>query len=268
MSLVIGTQLYGWGQVYGMRGQDIADHYDEVLGAIGAMGMDTAEAFIGAWDEAGLRAWASMLRAHGLRPASMYTGGAVHSEDEAKATHKTLLKSAPALASEGFTVLSMNPDPIGREKTDAELATQASALEQLGGALKEAGVALALHNHTPEMLSESREFHNNLRKTDPSLVGLCLDFHWCWRGGADPYAIYEEYKDRVFTLHLRQSRDGIWTEALEDGDIDYRPLIDDLVASGFAGPVIVELALEDGTPETRDVVENNRVSLEYLRSLM
>ena len=47
-----------------------------------------------------------------------------------------------------------------------------------------------------------------------------------------------------------------------------RSIITDLLRRGFAGPFIIELAIEEGTPQTRDVVENNRRSAEYLKSLM
>ena len=38
-------------------------------------------------------------------------------------------------------------------------------------------------------------------------------------------------------------------------------------ASRFAGPIVVELAIEPGTPQTRDVIENHRRSREYVREI-
>jgi len=91
--------------------------------------------------------------------------------------------------------------------------------------------------------------------------------HWCWRGGADPHVIYQEYADRVVGLHVRQSVDAIWTEALGDGDLDYAPMLKDLEARGFARPVVVEIAFEEATRITRSIAENNRLSLQWPRAL-
>lgn len=268
MSLMIGTQLYGWGQVYAQRGVTLDDHLPEVLSAIRDMGMATAESASALLDAATVPAWGRLLCEHGLTPASIYSGGAFHEEALAAEALEGLTRAGEALAASGFSVLVLNPNPIGREKTDAELATQAAYLQRLGERLAGMGVALGLHNHTPEMVSGAREFHFNLRETDPAAVGLCMDVHWCWRGGSDPWALYEEYADRLVSLHLRQSVGGVWSEAFGEGDLDYRPMMQDLNARQFAGPVIIELALEADTPQTRDVVENNRLSFEYLKSLL
>jgi inosose dehydratase len=268
MSLLTGTQLYGWGQVYSMGGEQISDHYDEVLSSISDMGLDTAEGSLNAQEPGSVREWAALLRQHDLRPASLYSGGGFHSEEPAEATIDQLAAAGRVMAEEGFSVLDLNPDPIGREKTDEELTIQARSLEDLGAQLKDMGIALGLHNHTPEMVNGGREFHHNLRQTDPDLVGLCMDVHWCHRGGGDAAAIFEEYERRIVGLHLRQSIDGVWAEDFCDGDLDYRPIIDALVAQEFEGPVLIELAIEEGTPQTRGPEENHRRSAEHLRSLM
>jgi inosose dehydratase len=268
MPFPFSTQMYGWGQDYARRGLDLADHYDEALADIAAAGFDSAENSLDRADPHSATAWADLLRAHGLRPISLYSGGAFHESASADTAIAQLAVCAPVMAAEGFSVLCVNPDPIGRAKTDAELATQARKLEALGAALQPFGIALGLHNHTPEMINGGREFHTNLRTTDPSLVGLFMDVHWCWRGGADPYAIYDEYADRIVGLHVRQSVDAIWTEALGDGDLDYRPMLTDLRSSNFTGPVVLEIAFEEATKITQSIADNNRQSLDYLRSLL
>jgi inosose dehydratase len=268
MGLLIGTQLYGWGQRFALDNKSLPDHYEHVLSAIAEMGMQTAEECIPASDADFPRRWADLLRFYGLQPSSLYCGGAFHEEALAAGTIAALLPLAEAMAEAGFTSLSLNPDPIGREKTDAELAVQAEKLQELGEALVSLGISLGLHNHTPEMLGGGREFHHNLRDTDPALVGLNMDVDWCRRGGGDPYALYEQYKDRIVSLHVRQSRGGIWLEEFSEGDLDYRPLLADLVARGFTGPVLLEIAVEEETVFTRDVFEDHRRSVEYLRSLV
>jgi inosose dehydratase len=267
MDAVVGTQLYGWGQVYHARGLDLNERLDEVLAAVRECGYETAEGFLRAGDPDAAPRFAERLRAHGLRPVALYAGGALHDREKAVRAIDALLAAARPAVAAGFTVLDVNPDPIGRDKTDAELAIQADALERLGSGLRGLGMRLGVHNHDPEMRRGAREFHHNLQRTTPESVGLCLDTHWCYRGGADPLALMRQYADRVVSFHLRQSIGGIWSEELGDGDVDYRPFAAFLRGTDFAGPLLVELAIERGTPQTRDVVENHRRSREYLRSI-
>jgi len=116
---------------------------------------------------------------------------------------------------------SCNPDPIGREKTDEELKTQVTALGELGRGLNTIGMKLGIHHHLPEMANKAREFHYNFRNTKPEEAGFCYDVHWVWKGGVSPMEALKEYGHRVATWHLRQSRNGIWWEDLDTGDIDY-----------------------------------------------
>jgi sugar phosphate isomerase/epimerase len=98
-------------------------------------------------------------------------------------------------------------------------------------------------------------------------VSFCADFHWIWRGGGDPYDYLEQYVDRVGGLHLRNSVDGVWCEELGEGDLDHHRLERVLYEHGFAGPIIVELALEEGTPSTRPLVESQRISRDYVKTV-
>jgi inosose dehydratase len=264
---MIGTQLFGWWQVYRAQGRDLEEHLDEVLAAVRDCGYETAEWSLKVDDAAEPARLAERLRAHGLQPSAIYSGGRLHEAETAPGVVDRLLATAERAAGAGFTVLDLNPDPIGRDKSDAELDVQARSLERLGQGLRGLGMRLGVHNHDPEMRQDAREFQHNLRQTSPENVGLCLDTHWCYRGGADPLALLEQYSDRIVSFHLRQSAGGTWAEDFGDGDIDYRPLATWVRETRFTGPLLVELAIERGTPQTRDVVENHRRSREYARSL-
>jgi inosose dehydratase len=128
-------------------------------------------------------------------------------------------------------------------------------------------MGLWLHNHAPEMRDEGRELRSNLDRTDPALVGFCADTHWIYRGGGDLLEYLERYGDRLGSLHLRNSVAGVWSETLGDGDLDHRAIAAKLAAARFDGPLIVELAIEEGTPQTRSLVENMRISRAYLREV-
>jgi inosose dehydratase len=103
--------------------------------------------------------------------------------------------------------------------------------------------------------------------TDPRFVGFCADIHWIWRGGGDPYAYLERYGDRLGNLHLRNSRNKIWSEDLGEGDLDHPRIARILKEKRFSGPLILELAIEAGTPQTRPLVESQAISRQYLKAV-
>jgi len=104
-----------------------------------------------------------------------------------------------------------------------------------------------------------------LRHTKPNVVGFCYDVHWVWKGGVMPMDALKQYGDRVVTWHLRQSRDGVWWESLDTGDINYETVAKYAKKHNLPRRFTVELALEDGTKISRSVMENHRQSREFVR---
>ena len=129
-------------------------------------------------------------------------------------------------------------------------------------------MTLAYHFHAPAWKDDGREFHHLMTQTDPELVKLCLDTHWVYRGSGNNvdrvYEVVERYGPRVAELHLRQSRDGVWTECMEDGDIDYKRVAAGLQMQGVKPLIVLEQAVEKGTPNTMDALESHRRSREYV----
>lgn len=264
---LVGTQLYGWGQYYQRDGRDLYANLGEALSAVRDCGFDYAEGSLDAGRPENNHRFAEHLRSKGLRPVSLYTGGRLHEAGRAEEAVGRLLAGARAAREAGFFILNCNPDPIGREKTDAELRTQLEALRLLGTGLKELGMRLGIHHHTPELLSGGREFHSNFRNSTPGTIDFCYDVHWVFRGGIQPVDVLAEYADRVVSWHLRQSRNRVWWEDLAPGDIDYTAIASYARKHKMAPYYTVELALESGTKITRSVVENHRRSRDYVREI-
>ncbi len=262
---VVGSQLYGWGQYYSRDGKRLEDHLDEVFASLRDAGFDYAEGNLDVADPDGNGRFAERLRARGLRPVSLYTGGAFHEAARADETVGRITAAARVAAGAGFGVIVCNPDPIGRAKTDAELLVQARALSDLGDALSALGLRLGLHHHTPELADGAREFHSNFDRTRAGRVDFCIDTHWMYRGGVPPMDALGRYGDRVVSWHLRQSREKVWWEDLDAGDIDYTAIARLARERSMAPRYTVELALEAGTRITRTVVENHARSREFVR---
>jgi inosose dehydratase len=260
----VSCQTYVWSQVLGAQKKKLGDCLDQVFGEIRSGGYGGVETMADFLDKPDL---ADLLAKHRLRLTGVYSGGALHDREKAKPVLARLTGLGPRIKKLGCDVLVVNPDPIGREKTDAELATQTAMLTELGRELHESGVELNVHTHAPEMRSNGREFRSNLDNTDPSLVGLCADVDWIRRGGGDPYQLLTRYADRIGCCHLRNSVNGVWSESLGDGDIDYRRIAKIFADIRKRIYLTVELAYEQKTQRTRALAEDAALSRKYVRAV-
>lgn len=214
---------------------------------------------------------ASQLARHGLAMRSVYSGSSLHDPAKAEQSIRQIVAVAQAAKKAGARIVVTNPSPLpGRAaKTDQQLITQAASLDRLGSELRSLGLVLAYHNHDVELQNAAREFHHMMLGTDPRHLALCLDAHWVYRGaGHSQVALFDVlklYGPRVVELHVRQSRENVWSEALEDGDIDYQALAKALLDLGVAPHVVLEQGPEAGTPQTMSVAEIHRRSSQYAR---
>lgn len=271
MKSLIGSQSFPWWQHYNRMGKDVAEHLDETLAQVKAAGLQAWEGGFTTEEQAlQLR---DLLKKHDLVMPSMYVGGRFHEGDIAGIIKSRMLLAGWAHKYLGTKVIVCNPEPDSKEKnpkTDAQLRKQAESVNELARQLAAIGMKFAYHTHAPEMRCGAREFHHTLLGTDPALVGLCLDTHWIYRGCENSQVALEDitmlYGSRIASLHVRQSQKGIWTEYLQEGDIDFRPVAACLKAHKFSGPIIIETAFEEGTPHLLTMTESHRRSREWLES--
>jgi len=262
---VVGSNIYGWMQ-YAQRDKKPLDA-EEVISALRDCGYDYLEGYLNVEHPEENAKFAGQLKAKGLQPVSLYTTARLHEAGKVGETLSKIVAAANVCQRAGFQVISCNAEPVGREKTDEELQTQAAALAQLGDALNQLGMKLAVHQHLPEMANDAREFHYDFDHAKPDAVGWCFDVNWVWNGGVVPLDALKQYGDRVATWHLRQSRDGIWWEDLDTGDIDYAAIAKYAAEHKLAKRYSVELAIEPATKITRSAVENHRRSREFVRKV-
>jgi inosose dehydratase len=200
------------------------------------------------------------MREAGIQVPIVYHGGAMHDATAAEKTIAETVRMAEILKTAGARIVNFNPNPKAGGKSDEELATQARYTTQMSEELRQRGLRLILHHHNPEMAQNAREWRHLLAHTE---VPLCVDLHWVLRGGQDPLALLKEAGPRVASLHLRNSRQGVWTEDFGDGDIDHRAVAAWLKQTGYSGYLVVELAYEPKTEITRPLEEDLRLSREY-----
>jgi len=271
--LHVACNSYSWAVFYQREGRNFGESLDAGLADVAASGLDGYEP--GVSSAAEIDRLAPLLTKHGLEMRSLYVNSVLHEPDKAKASIADVLAIAQKAKSVGTRIIVTNPSPIGwggpANKNDTQLKTQAAALNELGAKLKGMGLTLAYHNHDVEMREAAREFHHMMVGTDPENVTLCLDAHWVYRGAGNSqvalFDIVKLYGARVSELHLRQSRDGVWAETFGQGDIDYAALADALGEHNVRPHVVLEQAVEKGTPKTMKSVEAFKQSTRHVRRL-
>ncbi|MBN2476154.1 MAG: sugar phosphate isomerase/epimerase [Pirellulales bacterium] len=269
--LHLASNQYPWIVFYRRENRDFGASLDAGLGEIAASGLDGFEPIITAPEQ--IDQLAPLLEKHGLQMRSLYVNSTLHEADQAEASIQQVLAIAEKAKTVGTRIIVTNPSPIrwgGPEnKNDAQLRVQGRALDRLGAQLAAMGVTLSYHNHDIELRHAAREFHHMMVGTDPQHVTLCLDAHWIYRGAGDSavavFDVLKLYGGRITELHLRQSVDGVWTEAFGPGDIDYPALAKYLAELGVKPHLVVEQAVEEASPKTMESVEAHRQGGRYAR---
>jgi len=267
----LACNQYPWTVYYQREGLDFNASLDKGLGEVAASGMDGFEPLVTSMqqiDELG-----PLLRKHNLEMRSLYVNSTLHDPAQVDKSTEDVLAIAKKAKEIGARIIVTNPSPIqwgGPEnKDDGQLKVQAGAMEKLGRRLAAMGMKLAYHNHDIELRNAAREFHHTMVGTDPKYVTLCLDAHWIYRGAGNSavalFDVLKLYGPRVSELHIRQSVGNIWSETLGDGDIDYRALAKYLLSINVRPHLVLEQAVEQGTPKTMGTVEAFKRSSEYAR---
>ena len=76
------------------------------------------------------------------------------------------------------------------------------------------------------------------------------------------------YWERIIELHLRQSQNQIWTEVFSTkGDVDYNRFANVLNDKNIKPLLVLEQAVENGTPHSMDALKAHRKSCLAVRDL-
>ncbi len=271
--LHLATNSYPWLTFFARDGRDFNASLDAGLEEVSRSGVDGFEPILTTPED--VARIAPLLKKHHLEMRSFYVNSVLHEADQRDRSIAEIVAVARLARDVGARIVVTNPSPIqwgGPEnKNDRQLRTQADSLNRLGEKLKDISLVLAYHNHDMELRCAAREFHHMMLATDPALVTLCLDSHWIYRGSGNSsvalFDVLELYAKRISELHIRQSVNQIWTEALCDGDIDYRKLVAQIKAIGISPHLVLEQAVEEGTPHTMDAVAAHRASCAYARQV-
>jgi inosose dehydratase len=143
------------------------------------------------------------------------------------------------------------------------------------------GLRTVFHHHCATFVETPEEIEHLLSRTDPSLVGLCLDTGHCAFGGGNPVQLASARRDRIWHVHLkdcdpaisrqarehewdypRSVREGVFCE-LGRGSVDFEGVLGGLGAT-YDGWVVVEQDVLPTTGTPAQSAERNRAFLRRL----
>jgi len=216
------------------------------------------------------------------------------------ASARTAVKTAALLASVAtgtapVIVLSDEPtaDPVRTRMAgsitadigldDAQWRVAAAGVERIARAVRdETGLRTVVHHHCASYVETPAEIDRLLERTDPALVGLCLDSGHVTYGGGSPRDVLERHRSRVWHVHFKDCepavaararaggwdyqtalRHGLFCE-LGRGSVDFPGLLADLRAAGFGGWIVVE---QDVLPAMGAPLASATRNREYLRGI-
>jgi sugar phosphate isomerase/epimerase len=177
----------------------------------------------------------------------------------------------PRLASLGGRTLGISVGAVKwgdkTPKTSEQLDAQAELLTKIFAICKLHDVVPNLHNHTYEVENNLHDLKGTLERLPNTRLGP--DLNWLVRGGVDPVAFLKEYGSQIVFLHLRdQHRDGRWSEALGEGEMDYAAIAQALRDIRFQGDAVIELAHERDFKTTRPLRESLKLSRQFVRQTL
>jgi len=144
------------------------------------------------------------------------------------------------------------------------------------------GLRTVFHPHCAGYVETPHEIDALLSRTDPALLGLCLDTGHVTFGGGDPLATLAGYADRIWHVHFKDCdpalaaqsrlegwdyhiavRRGIFCE-LGRGTVPFAGVLDALRVRNYSGWIVVEQDVLPGLGTPAASATRNR---QYLRGL-
>jgi len=81
-----------------------------------------------------------------------------------------------------------------------------AALPLLDRLVKEYDLTIAIHNHGPtDLYPTADDVWKHIGAFDPR-IGICIDVGHAWRAGGDPAAEIRQVKDRLYEVHLKDTK--------------------------------------------------------------
>jgi sugar phosphate isomerase/epimerase len=153
------------------------------------------------------------------------------------------------------------PAAVAPQATADDWRKYADRVNLAGEKTKKEGLQLGWHNHGEfHPLADGKiPFELVVENTDPTLVKYQFDVGNAAAAGADPYAYLARYKDRLYSIHVKEIQDGRSGGPLGAGTMDFKRVFTLAKAAN-----VHDYDVECGTGG--DVMANLRASAEFLKN--
>jgi len=158
--------------------------------------------------------------------------------------------------------------------------TVAAGVEDIARAVRdEVGLRSVFHHHCATFVETPREIESLMKRTDPDLVGLCLDTGHATYGGGSPADLLKQFRERIWHVHFKDCdprvaaqaraekwdyqtalRHGLFCE-LGKGSVDFASLLRDLENTDYDGWIVVEQDVLPGMGAPKQSAGRNRAYL-------
>ena len=159
----------------------------------------------------------------------------------------------------------------------------AGRVERIAAAVRdESGLRTVFHHHCAGYVETPAEIDALMERTDPSLVGLCLDSGHATYGGGSPLDLLSRHRARTWHVHFKDCephvaelarreqldyqtalRHGLFCE-LGRGTVDFPALLGELRNADYDGWIVVE---QDVLPAMGSPVASATRNRQYLRTI-
>jgi inosose dehydratase len=166
---------------------------------------------------------------------------------------------------------------------DAAQEVFAGGAQRVARAVREeTGLRTVFHHHAAGYVETSAEVDWLMDRTDPALIGLCLDTGHFTFGGGDPVEAVRRLAGRIGHVHFKDChgptaersrsegwdyfqavRRGVFCE-LGQGDVDFAGLLRELRSIGYNGWIVVEQDVLPGMGTPLESATRNRQFLTTL----
>ncbi len=167
--------------------------------------------------------------------------------------------------------------------TERQWDDAAKGAERIAAAVRDAaGLRTVFHHHCAGYVETPDEIDALMQRTDPSLVGLCLDSGHATYGGGSPLELLSRHRARTWHVHFKDCeprvaergrrerwdyraalRHGLFCE-LGQGSVDFSGLLRDLQQANYDGWIVVE---QDVLPAMGSPVASATRNRQYLRGI-
>jgi sugar phosphate isomerase/epimerase len=264
--LIVGA--HPWVYAARLPRNDITPVLDEIFADFRYAGVDAIELMHTALapDDA-VRRIGELSRKHRLPVLGTSYSANMWKRDEQEVILEQARTLISRLAKLGGRTLGTSVGNAGTPKTPEQLDAQADLLRRLMAICRDHGVTLNLHNHIYEVANQEHDLRGTLERLPEVKLGPDID--WLVGAKVDPVDFIRRHGKSIVFAHLRDRKaDGVWSEAMGEGSLDYAAVAAELRKAGFAGDLVIELAHPKDFQPTRPLRESFKLSRDYVRRVM